>query len=459
MVEPSEPSPWDADVVLADGGTVHVRPIRPDDADAFGALHGSLSPRVRLLPVLLSQAPAAATPRSSGSRPSTWSIASRSSRCSATTWWPSPATTAGRERTRRRWRSPSPTSTTAGACATLLLEHLAAIARADGIDRFTAEVLPDNRPMLGGVRPSRLRPSARGSRRASSTSRFDLVPTPDYLDTVDHREQRAESRSIARLLRPRSIAVIGASDEPSSVGRALIRNLLDSGFAGPVYPVNPTHPARGQHAPLSPPCLDVPDDVAARRRRRARRPDRAVRDGAPCAAKRVRGAGDRHRGSPTPARAGAMAAPAGRRPRPRPRHAHHRVRPAWACITTDRGRPPARQLRPGPRAPGPASAMSLQSGPLGTACSSWPTRLGVGSRRFVSLGNKADVSGNDLLNYWEDDPDTEVVLALHRELRQPPQVRADRPAGVAPQADRGREVRPAARPTTSPPTPCTSRPA
>ena len=103
--------------------------------------------------------------------------------------------------------------------------------------------------------------------------------------------------------------------------------------------------------------------------------------------------------------------------------------------------------------------VSLQSGPLGTAMIELARRLGAGLSTFVSLGNKGDVSANDLLNYWYDDPATEVVLPLHRELRQPAQVRAHRPARVAAQADRGREVRPGLARTTSPPTPCTCRPA
>jgi predicted CoA-binding protein len=90
---------------------------------------------------------------------------------------------------------------------------------------------------------------------------FDIVPTPDYLNTVDRREQRAESRSIARLLNPRSVGVVGASDQPSTVGRVLMQNLLSGGFAGPVYPVNPAH-ERVANMRCYPSLREVPDDVA-----------------------------------------------------------------------------------------------------------------------------------------------------------------------------------------------------
>ena len=118
------------------------------------------------------------------------------------------------------------------------------------------------------------------------------------------------------------------------------------------------------------------------------------------------------------------------------------ARPAWASINTDPTAP--MHASRSPRSACRPAASASRSSPARSArrCSSWPTASASGSARFVSLGNKGDVSANDLLNYWDDDPATEVVLPVHRELRQPPQVRPRRPAGVAAQADRGGEVRP-----------------
>ena len=116
---------------------------------------------------------------------------------------------------------------------------------------------------------------------------------------------------------------------------------------------------------------------------------------------------------------------------------------------------------------------SSQSGALGHRALGEAAELGLGISTFVSVGNKADVSGNDLLQYWEDDPETDVDPALPRVVREPAQVRPDRPAGLAAQADRrgksGRQPagaraasshtgRAGQRPT-SPSTRCSARPA
>src|SRR5205823_11524258 len=115
---------------------------------------------------------------------------------------------------------------------------------------------------------------------------FDLDPTLRFLESVERREQRAESRSIARLVRPRSVAVIGASDRVGSVGRAVFRNLLAGGFDGPVYPVNPTVPHVAS-VPAFAHVGDIPDDVhLALIAVPATEVEQVVRE---CAAKRARG--------------------------------------------------------------------------------------------------------------------------------------------------------------------------
>ena len=300
--------------------------------------------------------------------------------------------------------------------ATVLLEHLAAVGRELGITRFTAEVLPDNRPMLGVFRGRRLRGHAPGSRRASSTSPSTSTRRCTCIESVERREQRAESRSIARLVRPRSVAVIGASDRVGSVGRAVFRNLLAGGFDGPVYPVNPTTPhvasvpgVRRGHS-TSPTTCTSPSSPC-----RPPRCDAVVRQ---CAEKRVRGVVVIATGFADAGPEGAAAERDLVELRPRPRHApdrsgqhgHHR-RPATA----------ARCWRRSPRlgcAPGRVG-VSLQSGPLGIGLLELADRLGVGISSFVSLGNKADVSANDFLNYWDDDPDTAVVLLYTESFGNP----------------------------------------
>ena len=120
----------------------------------------------------------------------------------------------------------------------ILLEHLAAAAQENGIRRFTAEVLAENNTMVrvfidaGYV-------VKREYESGVVDLEFDIGPTEKSIQVTRSREHRAESRSIARLLTPSSIAVIGASDEPTALGHAVLQNLLRGGFSGPVYPVTP----------------------------------------------------------------------------------------------------------------------------------------------------------------------------------------------------------------------------
>ena len=112
--------------------------------------------------------------------------------------------------------------------ATLLLEHLAAIARSNGINRFTAEVLADNRPMLAVFSRAGW-PVERRFESGVVDLDFPLDDTEEFLDSVERREQRADSRAMARFLLPRTIAVVGASDEPGSIGDVLWRNVTAVG--------------------------------------------------------------------------------------------------------------------------------------------------------------------------------------------------------------------------------------
>ena len=230
--------------------------------------------------------------------------------------------------------------------ATLLLEHLAAIAPTKGINRFTAEVLPDNRTMLGVFRRGRLRGPQRVLGRASSTSASTSTRPRTTSSRSTGASSAAESRSIARLLRPRSVAVIGASDRKGSVGREIFRNLLNVGFDGPVYPVNPTTP----HVASVPPtrrCSTSPTTSTWRwspcrpRRCRASSPsaprsgcggDRRQHRVQPRPVPRASGASARSSSSPV----ATACASSGRR--------------AWASIDTDPTAPHARQLRPARRA-------------------------------------------------------------------------------------------------------------
>jgi acyl-CoA synthetase (NDP forming) len=243
---------------------------------------------------------------------------------------------------------------------------------------------------------------------------FDIVSTPSYLDTVERREQQAESRSIARLLRPRAIAIVGASDRPASVGQTLLQHLGRGGFRGPVYPVNPAH-ARIGELTCYPTLTAVPDDVALAIV--AVPPDRmdAVLEDA--IEKHVRGlilvTGDLPPAPPGEASAVEQLVARARG------NGMRVIGPAsMGVVVTDPEAPLQAVLAPTRIAPG-GVAVSLQSGSLGTGILELASRLGVGLSTFVSLGDKADVSGNDLLQFFEDDPATKVVLVYTESFGNP----------------------------------------
>ena len=286
--------------------------------------------------------------------------------------------------------------------ATILLEHLAAIARSNGIDRFTADALSDNRAMLRVFSRAGW-PVERHFDSGLTEIEFPLTDTERFVDSVEGREHRADSRAVARLLLPRSIAVIGASDEPGSIGHELWRT-ASVGFRGPIFAVNPAHATVGGQAAYRT-VTDVVDDVwlavvAVPAAHLAETIEQ-------CIAKRVRGAlvitatdgaaidmssivaharrnglriiGPTSMGVASPGTAGGLNA----------------------------------SLVPG-RLPIGGVAISMQSGSLGASLLQLATELHMGISWFVSLGDKSDISGNDLLQFWEDD-ETTAVVAMYTE--------------------------------------------
>lgn len=402
--EPSRyPAELEADVVLADGGTARVRPIRPDDAAALRDLHARLSPetiyrrffsprreltdeevdhlvrvdyRDRLALVVVLEGALVAVARYDRIPGS------------------ADAEVAFVVEDRHQGRG----------IGTILLEHLAAAAVWRGIRRFVADALAENRAMLGVFRSAGFEET---QALESGVVRvvLDLVPTREYLERVEERERVAGVRSIERLLRPRSVAVVGASREPGTIGHELFRNLLNGGFAGPVYPVNPkaTHVASVRAYPS---VLEVPDavDLAVVAVPAALVPA-VVRE---CGEKGVHGLVVVSAGF---AEAGPKGAAAERE---LARLAHELgmrvVGPnCMGVVNTDPDVSMNATFAPVPPRRG-GVAFSSQSGGLGIAILAEAGRRGLGVSSFVSIGNKADVSSNDLLRYWEQDPSTEVIL-------------------------------------------------
>ncbi len=221
------------------------------------------------------------------------------------------------------------------------------------------------------------------------------------MHSAEEREVRNETTSVAHLLTPRSVAVIGASRNPHTVGHQVLRNLLAGGFAGPVYPVN----ADAEHVASVKAyrtVLEVPGpvDLAV-----IAVPGPAVRDAVrQCGEKGVSGlvvlsAGFSEIGNvAVQAEIVALARRSGMRmvgP-----NCVGIVNTAIGLDATFSAYAPSRGR----------IAMQSQSGALGIAILERSARIGLGVSSFVSVGNKADISGNDLLQYWEDDANTDVVL-------------------------------------------------
>lgn len=397
------PRHWEADVVLSDGGTVHLRPVTPDDADRLLAFHGRLSERTRYFRYF---GPYPRMPKRDLER---FSTVDHSDRVAFAALLGDDIVAVGRYD--RLGDSGSAEvafvvedSHQGRGLGSILLEHLAAAARERGLSRFTAEVLAENGQMVRVFRDAGYSVS-RAFDEGVLHLEFDIDPTDESVEVARAREQAAEARSVHNLLHPRSVAVIGASTDRTKIGHAVLTNLLTADFAGPVYPVNAEHRSvRGVRA--YPSVLDIPDDVdlavvAVPAPRVDEVMDACLAKGVKALVVVTSGFGETGPGGLSAERRLVAEARA---------HGMRVVGPnALGVINTDAGVRLNATLAPALPARG-RTGFFCQSGALGTAILSAAAERGLGLSTFVSAGNRADVSGNDLLQYWETDPATDVVL-------------------------------------------------
>jgi acetyl coenzyme A synthetase (ADP forming)-like protein len=287
---------------------------------------------------------------------------------------------------------------------TILLAHLAEAADEADIPIFVARIMPENHRMIEVFResgfPAEIRSGSEGVEVTAPTS-----STPEAIERFDSRERISAQAALAHVLEPRSVAVIGASRRRGTVGGELFHNLIEGDFEGPVYPVNPAA-AFVQSVPAYSSLAEVPGDVEMAV---IAVPAGAVLGAAEqCAAKGVKaivvisagfaeGDGDgqkRQRRLVELCRAGGM-----RLVGPNCLGVLNTARQVRLNATFGHGLPPS----------GSVGFMS-QSGALGLAVIDRAAALSLGLSSFVSVGNKADVSGNDLLEYWEDDPLTKLIV-------------------------------------------------
>ncbi|HYG92394.1 MAG TPA: GNAT family N-acetyltransferase, partial [Nocardioides sp.] len=295
----------------------------------------------------------------------------------------------------------------------LLLEHLAQAGRERGVERFVAEVLPDNNKMIQTFREAGYR-VASGYADGVITLEFPIDPTDTAIGVMHDREHVAESASIHRFFHPKSVAIVGASRRQDTIGQLLVRNLVNADFTGRVYVVNPAASAvSGMPAYKS--VNEIPDDVDVAI---VAVPAEAVTDVVlDCAAKGVHGLIVISSGF----------AETGEEGRHRQRHLVGLSRSyglrligpnCLGVINTD----PAVSVNASLSSVMPARGRAgffCQSGALGSAILEKVKNRGLGISTFVSAGNRADVSGNDLLQYWEEDESTEVVMMYLESIGNP----------------------------------------
>ena len=320
--------------------------------------------------------------------------------------------------------------------ASMLLERLAVIAARHGFERFQASTLTDNTPMLEVFRDSGFEIRSKSSGGAVDLQ-LSLTPSAKGVHAAEERDRAATAASLRPMLAPAAVAVIGASRDPSSIGRRVLDALRAAGFKG--------RDLSGQcerRRSRRPRLLSVGPRAAARngsrghrgaeprrprRRRRLRRCRREV-------------AGGDHRRLRRDRRRRARAAAAARRT-----VRNYGMRMVGPNCMGLLNASPEVSLNASfsPVMPPPGSVgFSSQSGALGLAILELARQRGVGLSTFVSVGNKADVSGNDLLQYLGERPGHARDPAVSRIVREPAPLRPARAAHRADQADRRRESGP-----------------
>ncbi|MBI4485520.1 MAG: GNAT family N-acetyltransferase, partial [Acidobacteria bacterium] len=288
--------------------------------------------------------------------------------------------------------------------ATLLLERLAALAAAHGFRRFEATTQSDNAAMLEVFRDSGFEIRSR-TEHGGIAVQLSLSPTSVTIGVAERRSGLATAASLRPVFEPASVAVIGASRDPAAVGRRVLKALIDGGFSGPIYPINPNATeveSRRCYSSLA--DVNAPIDLAVVAVPRALVLDAVDR----CATAGVKAlvvisAGFAETGEDGRAlqtqllekvRANGMRMIGPNCMGVLNTHPDVRLNASFSAIVPPNGR----------------VALSSQSGALGLAILELAAERGLGLSTFVSVGNKADVSGNDLLQYWDADPHTAVIL-------------------------------------------------
>lgn len=396
------PEHWEADVVLRDGGTAHLRPIHPSDADAVQAFHTGQSQNSIYMRFFAFKA------RLSAKELKRFTEVDYKNRVAFVITIHGEIIGIGRYD-----RLSDPTEAEVAfniadahqgrGIGSILLEHLAAAAHENGIRKFTAEVLPENRKMLMVFSDAGYDVKRHFDDGVVSLE-FNVDPTEKSRAVMESREHRAEARSVRELLAPSSVAVIGASRKWGTVGYQLLEHIIEGSFHGPVYAINPEAlelagmMSYGKLSEVPEPVqvaiIAVPyEEVAG-----------VVEE---CAAAGVKGVVIASAGFADDGERGLL------RQRALVRQARANgmrvIGPASLGIANthpdvslNASMAPTMPLRG-------SLGLFSQSAAIGVSLYAASSRRRLGLSSLLSAGNRADVSGNDMMQYWEDDADTSAV--------------------------------------------------
>ena len=395
------PQHWEADIVLRDGGTAHLRPITPQDAEALQRMHLAQSPESTFMRFFVPM------PRLTETLLRQFTHVDHTRQVAIVALIGGEIVgVANYDRLDERQAEVAFNIADVHqgrGLGSSLLEHLAAAARERGIQRFVADVLPQNQKMVAVFREAGFMVTQEFDHGVMALA-FDIDPTDRSLAVMEAREHASEATSLRALLTPRSIVVIGASRDPESIGARVLQHVIDGGFTGRVHAVNPAV-TELQGVRCYPDISEVPGPVDAAL---VVVPAGAVLEVVrSCGQAGVRGlivmSGgfaemggeglDSQRELVRAARAQGM----------------RLVGPnSMGLLNTN----PQVRLNASLAAQLPlvgGLGLFSQSGALGVAVLASAARRHLGVSSFVSAGNRADVSGNDCMQYWEEDPRTAVV--------------------------------------------------
>jgi acyl-CoA synthetase (NDP forming)/ribosomal protein S18 acetylase RimI-like enzyme len=396
-----KPSGHPVHALLADGTTVCIRPVAPGDHEQLRGLYEEMSPenlRLRFFGVSRRSAEMAADRACAATRPGYRAlVAERSGQVIGLAEYDT-----GGTGTEADMSIAVADGLHHRGVGTLLVEHLVSTARADGVTAFTADALSENREVLHLFADLGLH-TARRFEGPEVRCSIELAQDDTYLSAVEERGRAADVASLQPLLRPKTVAVVGAGRKPGSVGRAVLHHLKAGGYTRRVFAVNPAASS----------ILGVPSHASVSALPRT--PDLAViavpAAGVAPVAEECGKAGVRALLVVT---AGLDADQAQALMAACRTYGMRMVGPN--CLGVSNTDPQLRldatfaatHPRPG------TAGVAVQSGGVGIALLDGLSRLGIGVSTFASLGDKYDVSGNDMLQWWESDHRTDLAL-LHLE--------------------------------------------